>query len=44
MLQGVINPLENARDSTQAGFYQVELELVDLASNVQIWQGQRKIK
>src|SRR5262249_33183471 len=44
MLQGVINPLENARDSTQAGFYQVELELVDLASNVQVWQGQRKIK
>jgi len=44
MLQGVINTLEDARDSTQAGFYQVELELVDLASNVQIWQGQRKIK
>jgi hypothetical protein len=44
MLQGVINPPGDARDSTQAGFYQVELELVDLASNVQVWQVQRKIK
>jgi PBP1b-binding outer membrane lipoprotein LpoB len=44
MLRGVINTPGDARDSTQAGFYQVELELVDLASNVQVWQGQRKIK
>src|SRR5262249_15565713 len=34
ILQGVINTPGDARDSTQAGFYQVELELVDLASNV----------
>ena len=44
LLQGVINPPGDARDSTQAGFYQVELELVDLTSNIQVWQGQRKIK
>src|SRR5215471_3222610 len=44
MLQGVINTPGDVRDSTQAGSYQVELELVDLASNVQVWQGQRKIK
>jgi penicillin-binding protein activator len=44
MLQGVINTLADERDSTKAGSYQVELELVDLGSNVQIWLGQKKIK
>lgn len=44
MLHGVINTLADERDSTQAAFYQVELELVDLASHVQVWLGQKKIK
>ncbi len=44
MLQGAVSTLVDERDSTKSGFYQVELELVDLASNVQVWQGQRKIK
>lgn len=44
ILQGVINTLADERDSTPAAFYQVELELVDLASNVQVWVGQKKIK
>ena len=44
MLQGVINTLVDERDGTKAVFYQVELELVDLASNVQVWLGQKKIK
>ena len=44
MLQGVIKTVVDERDSTKAVFYQVELELVDLASNVQVWLGQQKIK
>lgn len=44
MLQGVINTPADERDGTKAGFYQVELELVDLASNVKVWLGQKKIK
>lgn len=44
MLQGVINTLVDERDSMKAGFYQVDLELVDLASNVKVWVGQKKIK
>ena len=44
MLQGVINTLADDRDSTPAAFYQVDLELVDLASNVKVWLGQKKIK
>lgn len=44
MLQGVINTLADERDRTKVSFYQVELELVDLASKVQVWLGQKKIK
>ena len=44
LLQGVINTLADERDGTPAGGYQVELELVDLASNVQVWLGRKTIK
>ena len=44
MLQGAVSTLVDERDSTRSGVYQVDLELVDLASNVQVWQGQRRIK
>ena len=44
MLQGTINSLVDERDSTRAVFYQVDLELVDVASNVKVWQGQKKVK
>jgi uncharacterized protein (TIGR02722 family) len=44
MLQGTINILVDELNSTRAVFYQVDLELLDIASNVKIWQGQRKVK
>jgi penicillin-binding protein activator len=44
MLQGVINTLMDEPGGTKAGFYQVDLELIDLASDVKVWQGQKKIK
>ena len=44
MLQGSINTLVDQLDSTRAIFYQVDLELIDLASNVKVWLGQKKIK
>ena len=44
MLQGTINSLVDELDSTRAVFYQVDLELIDIASNVKIWLGQKKVK
>lgn len=44
MLQGVMTTLMGEPDGTQAVFYQVDLELIDLASEVKVWQGQKKIK
>jgi uncharacterized protein (TIGR02722 family) len=44
MLQGTINSLVDELDSTRAVFYQVDLELIDTASNVKVWQGQKKVK
>ena len=44
MLQGTINSLMDELDSTRAVFYQVDLELIDIASNVPVWQGQKKVK
>lgn len=44
MFQGTINSLVDERDSNRAIFYQVDLELLDIASNVKVWQGQKKVK
>lgn len=44
MLQGVINTLVDELDGTKAVFYQVDLELIELASHVKVWLGQKKIK
>src|SRR3989475_9518326 len=44
MLQGTINSLVDELDSARAVFYQVDLELLDVASNVKVWQGQKKVK
>jgi uncharacterized protein (TIGR02722 family) len=44
MLQGTINSLMDELDGTRAVFYQVDLELIDIASNVKVWQGQKKVK
>jgi uncharacterized protein (TIGR02722 family) len=44
MLQGTITSLVDELDSTRTVFYQVDLELIDIASNVKVWQGQKKVK
>ena len=44
MLQGTINSLMDELDSARAVFYQVDLELIDIASNMKVWQGQKKVK
>jgi penicillin-binding protein activator len=44
MLRGTISSLMDARDSARAVSYQVDLELIDIASNVQVWQGQKQVK
>jgi len=44
MLQGTISSLVDELDGTRAVFYQVDLELLDSASNVKVWQGQKKVK
>ena len=44
ILQGVINTLVDESEGTKAVLYQVDLELIDLASNVKVWLGQKKIK
>ncbi len=44
ILQGTINSLMDELDNTRAVFYQVDLELIDIASNVKVWQGQKKVK
>jgi uncharacterized protein (TIGR02722 family) len=44
MLQGTVNTLVDELDSTKAVFYQVDLELIDIASNVKVWLGQKKVK
>jgi hypothetical protein len=44
MLQGTINSLVDELNGTRAVFYQVDLELIDIASNVKVWLGQKKVK
>jgi len=44
ILQGTINTLVDELEDTKAVVYQVDLELVDIASNVKVWLGQKKVK
>jgi penicillin-binding protein activator len=44
MLKGSINTIVDAVSGEQARFYQVDLTLIDLASNRKVWLGQKKIK
>jgi len=44
MLQGSINTIVDAVSGEQARFYQVDLTLIDLATNRKVWLGQKKIK
>jgi len=44
MLQGSINTIVDAVEDEQARFYQVDLTLINLETNRQVWIGQKKIK
>lgn len=44
MLKGTINTIIDAISDEQVRFYQVDLTLIDLASNRKVWLGQKKIK
>jgi hypothetical protein len=44
MMTGHISTIPDEADGVKAMFYQVDLELIDLESNVKTWYGQKKIK
>ncbi len=44
MLSGVINTIEDQEGGERVTFYQVDLNLIHLESNIKVWQGQKKIK
>ncbi len=44
IMKGYISTILDEADGVKAVFYQVDLELVDLESNVKAWFGQKKIK
>ncbi len=44
MLIGTINTILDEEDGTKVMFYQVDLEMVDMANNRKVWFGQKKIK
>lgn len=44
MLKGTINTILDEAKGTKVVYYQVDLELFDLESNVKNWAGQKKIK
>ena len=44
ILKGSISSIPDESDGVKAMFYQVDLEMIDLESNVKSWFGQKKIK
>ncbi|MDD3096912.1 MAG: penicillin-binding protein activator LpoB [Candidatus Cloacimonetes bacterium] len=44
MLQGVVKSITDRVDNTQAKFYQVDLQLVDVESSETVWIGSKEIK
>ncbi len=44
MLKGTINTIIDASGKTQLRYYQVDLNLISLADNTEVWVGQKKIK
>jgi uncharacterized protein (TIGR02722 family) len=44
ILKGNISTIEDESEGVKAVFYQVDLEMVDLESNLKSWYGQKKIK
>jgi hypothetical protein len=44
MLQGTLNSIEDVVEGAKVVYYQVDLELVDIANNRKVWINQKKIK
>jgi hypothetical protein len=44
MLKGTLNSILDESGGVKAIFYQVDLEMIDMESNVKVWLGQKKIK
>ena len=44
MMKGTIATILDEADGTNAVFYQVDLQMIDLESNAKVWYGQKKIK
>ncbi len=44
MLLGEINQINDREDGKEVRFYQIDLELIDIETNVKTWLGQTKIK
>lgn len=43
-LSGSINSFVDQVDNKRVTFYQVDLKLIDMASNIEVWNGQKKIQ
>merc|ERR1711879_1022477 len=43
-LSGSVNSLVDKVDNEKVTFYQVDLKLIDLESNLEVWNGQKKIQ
>jgi len=43
-LSGSVNSLVDKVDNERVTFYQVDLKLIDLESNLEVWNGQKKIQ
>ena len=44
MLKGVLNSILDEAGGTKVIFYQIDLEMYDMANNKKVWAGQKKIK
>ncbi len=43
-LSGTINSIVDQVDDERVTFYQVDLKLIDMESNIEVWNGQKKIQ
>lgn len=44
MLKGVLNTIQDEEKGTRVIYYQINLEMIDIESNVKVWLGDKKIK
>lgn len=44
VLSGTINSIVDQVDKKRVTFYQVDLKLIDMTSNIEVWNGQKKIQ